>query len=74
MLQNKEKVEYVFEDLSILGNWAGREVTGVSLTREIFEQTLKRLKRMGKWFFEGRTFWAEEIANAEALMQKYVAR
>ena len=49
-------------------------MTGVSLTREIFEQTLKRLKRMGKWFFEGRTFWAEEIANAEALMQKYVAR
>ena len=73
MLRNKEKVEYVFEDLSILGNWTGREVTGVSLTREIFEQILKRLKRVGKWFSEGRTFWAEEIASAEALMQKYVA-
>ena len=41
-------VEYVFEDLSILGNWKGREVTGVSLTSEIFEQILKRLKRVGK--------------------------
>lgn len=40
----------------MLGNWAGREVTGVSLTKEIFEQILKRLKRMGKWFSEGRTF------------------
>lgn len=48
-------------------------MTGFSLTREIFEQILKRLKRVGKKFSEGRTFWAEEIASAEALMHKYVA-